>query len=483
MDPILEQLQIHSRRKFLLGAGGGIGAAALSTLVNPGLIGTANAAVDPLHIAQKIAPKAKRIIYLFMAGGPSHIDLFDYKPAMQDLHGTELPDSIRQGQRLTGMSSGQKTFPCVSPMFDFKHHGERGTWISELLPHTASIADELTIVRSMHTEAVNHDPAITFINTGSQQPGKPSLGAWLSYGLGSDNKDMPSYVVMISRDGGQLQALYERLWGSGFLPAEHQGVKLRPSGDPVLYLSNPDGISRKDRRVMLDGLARLNNQHYDRFGDPDTQARISQYEMAFRMQMSAPEILDTSKEPDEVYALYGEDARKPGTFAANCLRARRMAEKGVRFVQLFHRGWDQHKNLPKAIRNQCKKVDQGSAGLVKDLKRRGMLDETLVVWGGEFGRTIYSQGKLTKDNHGRDHHGRCFSMWMAGGGIKPGFDYGRTDDYAYNIIENPMHIRDLNATLLHSIGVNHNLLTFKYQGLEQKLTGVEGARVMHELLA
>ncbi|MFT7511672.1 MAG: hypothetical protein ACI9QL_000879, partial [Candidatus Omnitrophota bacterium] len=467
----------------LLQTGGGVGAAALSTLMNPGLMGTADAAVDPLHLAQKFAPKAKRIIYLFMAGGPSHIDLFDYKPAMKELHGTELPDSIRQGQRLTGMSSGQKSFPCVAPMFEFKRHGERGTWISELLPHTATIADDITIVRSMNTEAVNHDPAITFINTGSQQPGKPSLGAWLSYGLGSDNKDMPSYVVMVSRDGGQLQALYTRLWGSGFLPAEHQGVKLRPSGDPVLYLANPEGISRNDRRVMLDGLAKLNNQHYDQFGDPNTQARISQYEMAFRMQMSAPEILDTAKEPDEVFELYGEDARKPGTFAANCLRARRMSERGVRFVQLFHRGWDQHSNLPKTIRNQCKKVDQGSAGLVKDLKRRGLLDETLVVWGGEFGRTIYSQGKLTADSHGRDHHGRCFSMWMAGGGIKPGFDYGQTDDYSYNIVQDPMHIRDLNATMLHTIGVNHNLLTFKYQGLQQKLTGVEGARVVHEILA
>ena len=335
----------------------------------------------------------------------------------------------------------------------------------------------------MHTEAVNHDPAITFINTGSQQPGKPSMGAWLSYGLGTENKDMPAYVVMISRDGGQLQALYSRLWCSGFLPAQHQGVKLRGAGDPVLYLSNPDGVSKKDRRMMLDGLMKLNQKHYDSFGDPETQARISQYELAYRMQTAAPDILDTESEPEEVYELYGEDAKRSGSFANNCLRARRLAERGVRFIQLFHRGWDQHKNLPGGIRNQCRNVDQGSAGLIKDLKRLGMLEETLVVWGGEFGRTIYSQGKLTKDNHGRDHHGRAFTIWMAGGGIKPGYDYGLTDTHSYNILENPMHINDLNATMLHTIGIDHERLTFPYQGLDQRLTGVEGARVMTDLLA
>lgn len=482
MDPIVEQLQIHSRRQFLLRSGLGFGGAALSSLMNPALMGSGHAGVVPEGV-QHFAPKAKRIIYMFMAGGPSHIDTFDYHPGIRALHGTELPESVRQGQRLTGMTSGQKSFPCVAPMFDFYRCGERGTWVSELLPHTQSIVDDITIIRSMHTEAVNHDPAITFINTGSQQPGKPSMGAWLSYGLGTENKDMPAYVVMISRDGGQLQALYSRLWGSGFLPAQHQGVKLRGAGDPVLYLSNPDGVSKKDRRMMLDGLMKLNQKHYDSFGDPETQARISQYELAYRMQTAAPDILDTESEPEEVYELYGDDAKRSGSFANNCLRARRLAERGVRFIQLFHRGWDQHKNLPGGIRNQCRNVDQGSAGLIKDLKRLGMLEETLVVWGGEFGRTIYSQGKLTKDNHGRDHHGRAFTIWMAGGGIKPGYDYGLTDTHSYNILENPMHINDLNATMLHTIGIDHERLTFPYQGLDQRLTGVEGARVMTDLLA
>lgn len=482
MDPIVEQMKIASRRQFLMKSGLGIGGAALSTLMNPGLIGTAAAATSDLHIAQSFAPKAKRIIYLFMAGGPSHIDTFDYHPEIRKYHGKELPDSVRQGQRITGMTSNQTTFPVVAPMFKFKRHGKHGTWVSDALPYTAGIVDDITIVKSMYTEAVNHDPAITFINTGSQQPGKPSLGAWLSYGLGSENQNMPGYVVMISRDGGNLQGLYSRLWGSGFLPAEHQGVKLRSGGDPVLYLSNPDGISRPDRRKMLDGLAQLNNKHFDTFGDPETQARIAQYELAYRMQTAAPEILGMDDEPESTFELYGEAARKPGTFASNCVRARRLAERGVRFIQLFHRGWDQHNNLPKNLRNQCKNVDQPAAGLIKDLKRRGMLDETLVVWGGEFGRTIYSQGMLTKDNHGRDHHGRSFSLWMAGGGIKPGFEYGRTDIHSYNILENPMHIRDLNATILHTIGVDHERLTFPYQGLDQRLTGVENARVMHDLL-
>ncbi len=482
MDPIVEQLKILGRRQFLKNTSLGFGATALSTLMNPGLIGTANAGVNS-HIAQRIAPKAKRIIYMFMAGGPSHIDTFDFHPEMRALHGQELPDSVRQGQRITGMTSKQSTFPVVAPMFDFQRHGKHGTWVSELLPHTAGIVDDITIVKSMHTEAVNHDPAITFINTGQQAPGKPSLGAWLSYGLGSLNENMPGYVVMISRGKGNLQALYSRLWGSGFLPAEHQGVKLRSSGDPVLYLANPEGISRKDRRMMLDGLSKLNQSHFDSFGDPQTQSRIAQYEMAYRMQTEAPEILDFSDEPESTFALYGEDARKPGTFAANCLRARRLAENGVRFIQLYHRGWDQHNSLPKQIRGQTMDIDQAAAGLVKDLKQRGMLDETLVVWGGEFGRTIYSQGKLTASNHGRDHHGRCFSLWMAGGGVKPGFEFGKTDIHSYNILEDPMHIRDLNATMLHTLGVDHERLTFPYQGLDQRLTGVEPARVMHEILS
>ncbi|MFT5130317.1 MAG: hypothetical protein ACI8W8_003947, partial [Rhodothermales bacterium] len=448
----------HTRRKFLLHSGVGMGAAALSTLVKPELLGGVQDGL--LHNSQIMPGKAKRVIYLFMAGGPSHIDTFDYKPAIRKLHGTELPDSIRQGQRITGMTSGQKSFPCVAPMFNFSQQGSNGSWINhDLLPHTASILDDITVIKSMHTEAVNHDPAITFINTGTQQPGRPSMGAWLSYGLGSENQNMPSYVVMISRGRGQLQALYSRLWGSGFLPAEHQGVKLRSSGEPVLYLGNPDGIAREDRRRMLDGLAKLNNRHFDSFGDPQTQARISQYEMAFRMQMAAPDILDVNKEPEHTFKLYGDEARKPGTFAANCLRARRLAERGVRFIQLFHRGWDQHGSLPSKIRMQCQDIDRASAALITDLKQRGMFDDTVVIWGGEFGRTIYSQGKLTKDNHGRDHHGRCFSTWIAGGGVKRGFEYGRTDDHCYNILENPVHIRDLNATILHTLGVDHQQLS------------------------
>lgn len=477
------------RRKFLLNTGYGIGAAALSTLWNPGLIGSAQAAgVSNPGLPQfpNFAPKAKRIIYLFMAGGPSHIDTFDYKPAMRTFHGTELPDSVRQGQRLTGMTSGQNSFPCVAPMFAFERFGEHGTWVNkDILPHTAGIVDDITIIKSMHTEAVNHDPAITYINTGVQQQGKPAMGSWLSYGLGSENDNMPAYIVMISRGRGQLQALYDRLWGSGFLPARHQGVKLRSSGEPVLYLNNPPGIDRDARRNMLDGLSDLNQVAYDKFADPETQARISQYEMAFRMQSEVPDLMEIEQEPQHVLDLYGEDVQKPGSFARNCLLARRMVQQGVRYVQLFHRGWDQHGALPSKIRQQCKDIDQPAAALIKDLKQRGMLDDTLVVWGGEFGRTIYSQGKLTVDDHGRDHHGRCFTIWMAGAGIKRGFEYGLTDDHSYNILNNTgVHIRDMNATILHQLGIDHQKLTFKFQGLDQRLTGVEEqARVVNEILS
>jgi hypothetical protein len=428
--------------------------------------------------------KAKRVIYMFMAGGPSHIDLFDYKPIQRKLHGTELPDSVRQDQRLTGMSSGQKSFPCVAPMFEFGQYGEHQTWVNkDLLPHTAGVVDKITIMKSLHTEAVNHDPAITFINTGAQQQGKPSMGAWLSYGMGSVNENMPGYVVMISRGRGQLQALYDRLWGSGFLPAKHQGVKLRSAGEPVLYLKNPKGFDREARRGQLDSLEQLNELNYDKFADPEIQARISQYELAFRMQSEVPGLMDIEGEPDHVKELYGPQTDKPGSFARNCLLARRMAEKGVRYIQLFHRGWDQHGALPSKIRQQCEDIDQPAAALIKDLDQRGMLEDTLVVFGGEFGRTIYSQGKLTKDNHGRDHHGRCFSMWMAGAGVKRGFEYGKTDDHSYNIVENPVHIRDMNATILHQLGIDHNKLTFKYQGLDQRLTGVEEAHVVKDILA
>ena len=482
-NPLLE-----TRRQFLLRTGNGIGAAALSTMLNPSLIGSAmGEGMQPyggLPSIPHFPGKAKRVIYMFMAGGPSHIDLFDYKPIQRKLHGTELPDSVRQDQRLTGMSSGQKSFPCVAPMFEFGQYGEHQTWVNkDLLPHTAGVVDKITIIKSLHTEAVNHDPAITFINTGAQQQGKPSMGAWLSYGMGSVNENMPGYVVMISRGRGQLQALYDRLWGSGFLPAKHQGVKLRSAGEPVLYLKNPKGFDREARRGQLDSLEQLNELNYDKFADPEIQARISQYELAFRMQSEVPGLMDIEGEPDHVKELYGPQTDKPGSFARNCLLARRMAEKGVRYIQLFHRGWDQHGALPSKIRQQCEDIDQPAAALIKDLDQRGMLEDTLVVFGGEFGRTIYSQGKLTKDNHGRDHHGRCFSMWMAGAGVKRGFEYGKTDDHSYNIVENPVHIRDMNATILHQLGIDHNKLTFKYQGLDQRLTGVEEAHVVKDILA
>ncbi|MCX8239029.1 MAG: DUF1501 domain-containing protein [Akkermansiaceae bacterium] len=480
---------IETRRQFLLRSGGGLGAAALSTLLNPGLLNSAMGAEMPTYGGLPDLPhfpgKAKRVIYMFMAGGPSHIDLFDYKPIQRKLHGTELPDSVRQEQRLTGMSSGQKSFPCVAPMFEFGKYGEHQTWVNkDLLPHTAGIVDKISIIKSLHTEAVNHDPAITYINTGAQQQGKPSMGAWLSYGMGTMNENMPGYVVMISRGRGQLQALYDRLWGSGFLPAKHQGVKLRSAGEPVLYLKNPKGFDRAARRGQLDSLKELNELNYDKFADPEIQARISQYELAFRMQAEVPGLMDIEGEPDHVKELYGPQVDKPGSFARNCLLARRMAEKGVRYVQLFHRGWDQHGSLPSKISQQCEDIDQPAAALINDLDQRGMLDDTLVVWGGEFGRTIYSQGKLTKDNHGRDHHGRCFSMWMAGAGVKRGFEYGKTDDHSYNIVENPVHIRDMNATILDRLGIDHRRLTFKYQGLDQRLTGVEEeAHVVKDILA
>ncbi|MFT6863206.1 MAG: hypothetical protein ACJAVK_001767 [Akkermansiaceae bacterium] len=479
---------IETRRQFLLRSGNGLGAAALSTLMNPGLLNSAMGAgleqYGGLPDLPHFPGKAKRVIYMFMPGGPSHIDLFDYKPIQRKLHGTELPDSVRQEQRLTGMSSGQSSFPCVAPMFEFGKFGEHQTWVNkDLLPHTAGIVDKITIMKSLHTEAVNHDPAITYINTGSQQQGKPSMGAWLSYGMGTMNENMPGYVVMISRGRGQLQALYDRLWGSGFLPSKHQGVKLRSAGEPVLYLKNPEGFDRAARRGQLDSLKELNELNYDKFSDPEIQARISQYELAFRMQAEVPGLMDIEGEPDHVKELYGPQVDKPGSFARNCLLARRMAEKGVRYVQLFHRGWDQHGSLPSKIRQQCEDIDQPAAALINDLDQRGMLEDTLVVWGGEFGRTIYSQGKLSKDNHGRDHHGRCFSMWMAGAGVKRGFEYGKTDDHSYNIVENPVHIRDMNATILDRLGIDHRKLTFKFQGLDQRLTGVEEAHVVKDILA
>ncbi len=469
---------LSTRRTFITRSGTALGAAALTGLLNP------RAFAAPPASNHHFRPKARRVIYLFLAGGPSHIDMFDYKPALRKIHGTELPDSIRGGQRITGMTSGQKNFPCVAPMFKCEQFGRTGTWVNkDLLPHTASIINEITLIKSVNTEAINHDPAITYINTGVQQPGKPSMGAWLSYGLGSDNENLPAFTVMISAGRGQKQALFARLWGSGFLPSRHQGVQLRSSGDPVLYLSNPGGVDRDARREQLDVLGALNRDSLDRSAAPETQARIAQYEMAYRMQTAVPDLIDLKSEPEHVLDLYGPDAKRPGSFAHNCILARRMAERGTRFIQLFHQGWDQHSSLPAKIRLQCEDIDQPCAGLLRDLKARGMLEDTLVVCGGEFGRTIYGQGKLTEDTHGRDHHGRCFSTWMAGGGIKAGFEYGKTDDFSYNIIENPVHIRDLNATILHTLGLDHRRLTFKYQGLDQKLTGAEEATVVKDILA
>jgi hypothetical protein len=417
-----------------------------------------------------------------MAGGPSQIDLLDYKPTLETLHEKELPDSVRMGQRLTGMTSGQKAFPVVKSIFKFDQHGKSGMSFSELIPHIASIADDICVIKTVNTEAINHDPAITFIQTGFQQPGRPCMGSWLSYGLGNENQNLPAFIVMISSGKESDQPLYTRLWGSGFLPSEHQGVQFRGVGDPVLYLSNPPGIDADSRRRMLDGLAKLNQKQYQAFGDPEINTRIAQYEMAYRMQTSVPDLTDLSNEPQSVLDMYGPDVKKPGSFAYNCLLARRMAERDVRFIQLYHRGWDQHGNLPKRIREQSKDCDQPSAALVRDLKQRGMLDDTLVIWGGEFGRTVYSQGKIEKENYGRDHHGRCYSIWMAGGGIKPGISYGQTDDYCYNVAENPVHIHDLNATILHTLGINHERLTYRFQGRDFRLTDIHG-EVVKNILA
>jgi hypothetical protein len=404
------------------------------------------------------------------------MDLFDHKPKLADLRGVELPESVRKGQRLTGMTSRQETFPVAPSKFKFARHGRCGAPVSELMPHTASIVDDLCFIKSMHTEAINHDPAVTFFQTGAQLAGRPSIGSWLAYGMGSENRDLPAFVVMISQGSGNPndQPLYDRLWGSGFLPSRYQGVKFRAVGDPVLYLSNPDGLGAAGRRRFLDDLARLNRMHLDETGDPEVATRIVQYEMAFRMQTSVPELTDISKEPKHVLDLYGPDARKPGTFAANCLLARRLAERGVRFIQLFHRGWDQHTNLPKQIIGQCRDTDQPAAALVKDLKRRGLLDDTLVVWGGEFGRTVYCQGTLSADDYGRDHHPRCFTVWLAGGGIKGGITHGETDEFSYNVVKDPVHVHDLHATLLHCLGIDHKRLTYRFQGRDFRLTDVFG---------
>ena len=488
MNPIDEYVSFETRRQFLGKAAKGLGIAALASIVGPGLNGGARQTpgFGPGALGMTHFPgKAKRGIYLFMSGAPSQLDMYDYKPEMQSMFDKDLPDSVRRGQRLTTMTSGQARFPIAPSIFNFERVGNSGAWISELLPYTKKIVDDIAIVKSIWTDAINHDPAITYIQTGNQIPGRPSLGAWLSYGLGSLNDNLPTFVVLNSTWTGRktAQALFSRLWGAGPLPSEHQGVSLRSKGDPVLYLTDPNGISRETRRDMLDGVNEINEDLYHEFGDPETHARISQYEMAFRMQSSVPDLTDLSDEPDYIFGLYGPDAKVPGTFAYNCLMARRLAEKGVRFSQIFHRGWDQHGALPKDLPNQCKDVDQASYALITDLKQRGMLDDTLVIWGGEFGRTLYCQGALTKSNYGRDHHPKCYTKWIAGAGVKGGTIYGETDDFGYNIVKDPVHIRDLNATILNRFGIDHQQLSFKHQGLDLRLTGVEDARVVNQILA
>ncbi|MFP6895678.1 MAG: DUF1501 domain-containing protein [Roseibacillus sp.] len=492
MDPITEHRLNLTRRHFLQrGTTAGLGAAALASLLNSPAAQAANHAENngpgygpgnagPVHFA----PKAKRVIYLFQSGAPSQVDTFDYKPSLEKLDGQNLPDSIRGGQRLTGMTSRQKSFPAAKSFTKFRQCGKSGQWISDMLPHHQKIADEMCIIKSMYTEAINHDPAITFFQTGHQQPGRPSLGAWASYGLGSSNANLPAFVVLLDKNSdNQAQPTYSRLWGSGFLPSNHQGVKLRGLGDPVLYLKDPTGAGLKDRREMLDVLAELNQERFKQVGDPEIATRIAQYEMSYRMQISVPELTDFSDEPESTFKLYGEDARTPGTHAANCLLARRLAERDVRFIQLYHRGWDHHSNLPGRHPKLAKEVDQGSAALVQDLRERGMLDDTLVIWGGEFGRTVYKQGG--GNNFGRDHHPRCFSIWMAGGGVKGGTSYGETDDWCYNIVDKStkgVHIHDLNATILHLLGIDHERLTYRFQGRHYRLTDVHG-KVVKGVLA
>jgi hypothetical protein len=484
----------ETRRYFFGRCAAGVGTAALASVMNPRLLaGAADlGGRASLHRGQTFGempalhhrPTAKRVIWLFMADAPSQLDLFDYKPKMGEFFDKDLPDSVRMGQRITTMTSGQARFPVAPSMFKFAQHGNSGAWLSELLPHLATIVDDIAIVKSLHTEAINHDPAITFIQTGSEIPGRPSCGAWVSYGIGSPNHNLPAFVVLHSRlaSGSQSQALFSRLWGSGFLPTMHQGVSLRSVGDPVLYLSNPPGVTKDVRRRMLDGLAALNQQHFETQGDPEIATRVAQYEMAFRMQTSVPELTDISNEPKHVLDMYGPEVTDPGTYAYNCLLARRLAERGVQFTQVFLRGWDHHGNLPKQIPQLAKAMDQPTVALVKDLKQRGMLDDTLVIWGGEFGRTVYSQGTLTKDNYGRDHHPRNFTMWLAGGGIRPGVVHGDTDDFSYNITASPVHVHDLNATILHCLGIDHERLTYRFQGRDFRLTDVHG-EVVRKILA
>ncbi|ULQ53525.1 DUF1501 domain-containing protein [Flavihumibacter fluvii] len=474
-----ELLQHHlnmNRRRFLSKLSLGIGSVALGSLLIPDLF---TGKVQEEALLQRLphfAPKAKRIIYLFQNGAPSQLELFDYKPMLREKFGEDLPASIRMGQRLTGMTADQKKFPMAGSFFNFSQYGQSRAWISEILPHTASVVDDLCIIKSIYTEAINHDPALTFFQTGAQVGNRPSMGAWLSYGLGSENQNLPAYCVLLSKGKGNGQGVYSKLWTNGFLDSIHQGVQFSSGENPVLYLNNPESVDKADRRKMLDQLEGLNAENFKTFGDPEINTKVQQYEMAYRMQTAVPEVTDTSKEPESIIKLYGSDCLVPGTYAANCLLARKLSENGVRFVQLYHQGWDGHGNLPNEIRGQCLDTDQASAALITDLKQRGMLDETLVIWGGEFGRTNYCQGTLTKENYGRDHHPRCFTIWMAGGGVKPGV-YGETDDFGYNITENPVHVHDFHATVLHLMGLNHEELTFKHLGRRYRLTDVAGTVV------
>ncbi|WP_420399651.1 DUF1501 domain-containing protein [Flagellimonas sp.] len=472
-----------NRRHFLGKTALGLGSAALGSLLLPDLFKGGQNDSDELPLGIKhFASKAKRIIMLTQNGAPSQLESFDYKPLLNKMFNEDLPDSIRKGQRVTGMTSNQERFPLVGSKFKFQQYGKAGTWVSEIFPHIGEIADDICVIKTMHTEAINHDPALTFIQTGAQQGNRPSMGAWMSYGLGSENQNLPAYCVLLSRGKGNGQGVYSKLWSNGFLDSIHQGVQFSASEDPILYLNNPDGIDMKSRRTMLDHLAALNEQGYQEFGDPEIHTKIKQYEMAYRMQTAVPEVTDMSKEPDHIIKMYGSDCMIPGTYAANCLLARKLSESGVRFVQLYHQGWDQHGNLPNEMAIQAKDVDQASAALIKDLKQRGLLDETLVIWGGEFGRTNYCQGKLTEDNYGRDHHPRCFSIWMAGGGVKSGLTHGETDEFGYNIIKDPVHVHDLQATILHLMGIDHEQLTYKYLGRRFRLTDVHG-HVVNDIIA
>jgi hypothetical protein len=488
MNPILDFQRHQTRRQFFGSTGLRLGGTALAAMLANLTIPPAAAAPQmnpPLPGLPHFAPKAKAIIYLHMNGGPSQIDLWDHKPVLNDHFDKQLPDNIRMGQRITTMTSGQSRLPVAPSKFKFAQQGQCGTWVSELLPHTAKHVDDIAVIKTVHTNAINHDPACTFVMTGSEVPGKASLGSWLAYGLGSESNDLPAFVVLtpIWSSGAAAQALFTRMWSSGFLPSSYNGVALRSVGDPVLYVQNPPGVEARDRRVMLDALAQLNQRRFDELGDPEIQTRIAQYEMAFRMQSSVPELTNLASESQATLDLYGPEVLKPGTFAASALLARRMVERGVRAVQILHRGWDQHGNLPRDITSQCYDTDQATGALLTDLKRLGLLDSTLIVWGGEFGRTVYSQGTLTKENYGRDHHPRNFCMWLAGGGIQGGVTYGETDDFSYNVVANPCHINDLNATILHCLGIDHERFSFKFQGLDQRLTGVEPQRVIQEILA